>query len=178
MTALVTEFTALNDIAFDEVYVQACRYVEQQRPVSVVDSRDAREDEPPVALAMLAAHHPEFREAACAAVLTSLVARQASDTSVSLGIATIGTNGSDEVKELEASIEVKPAGAWRWISSSIDANGLFELLVKWMILIIDRQNLAGSANTTLAEEESREIDDGLLRPSDEAQPFRRYWGPL
>lgn len=179
MTALVTEFTAINDIALDEAYIRACRYVEQQRPVAVVDSRDARRDRfETVALAMFAAKHPEFRKTGCVAALTALTDRQAADEALSLGIATIGSNGDAEIDAIAATLSDKPLGAWRWISATEDANGLYETIVRWLILIVDRMAKSGDDGGSLAEDETRSIDTALTQRTGEDLPFGRYWGNI
>lgn len=177
MSALLTEFTSLNDVALEQAYLKASRYVAELRPgVKILDLKTmGAEHRRAVVLAVYAASHVHIQDEPCLSVLREIVDRQLGNIGLSVGVAAMGDDGT-VAKGLSAQLGHQPTGSSRWVVALDTPEALFDKMVEWLLYVIDVWSISSAGSSTLADESNRSIaanmDTGVGMQATE----RPFWG--
>lgn len=163
MKELVAEFSGWNDFDLKQAFTAACRFVSDEGGVEVVDathvSDSARSN---VALAVYAADQAAIVAEPCTSALAELVQRQVDDIRMALGVAATGAWVSQaDAHALAVSLGQPPAGAVREVAAAPTLGDLYDLIVRWLqVVVASRPRQSGSAGS-LAEDAQETIADNL-----------------
>lgn len=177
MSALLTEFTSLNDIALEHAYIQARQYVSGLRPgVEIVDLRAMGvEYRRAVVLAVYAASHIDIQGDPCLSVLREIADRQLGNISLSVGIAAVGDDGAI-AKGISEWLGHQPTGSSRWVVAADTPEVLFRKIVEWLIYVIDIRSHSSSGSSALADESVLSIDANMDAGADISTTERPFFG--
>lgn len=177
MTALLTEFTSVNDVAFEQAYLAASQYVSELHPdVELIDLRTMGiAHQRAVALSVYAASHVDIQENSCLSKISEITARQAGNIGLSVGVAAVGDDGT-VAKGITEWLGHQPTGSSRWVVAVDTPAALYQKIVEWLIYVIAIRRRSSSGSMTLAGESALSIE--VNGDSGEAAPVikRTFFG--